>query len=174
LAEARQLAEEALVIKQTLDPAAAEIWKTYELLAEIADQEAALTADSRRKAKLQTQAMDHRRRAREAKRKFAGTRHELRRHLPLILATVLATQDAAEQGKLDDILKRLTDLGWSKLVGAVRRIIGGERDSIVLEEELDLEDSMIVETILVALSDPSTLKDLLPADDEATVDQEPS
>ena len=40
LAEARQLAEEALAIKQTLDPGAAEIWTTYNILAEIADQEA--------------------------------------------------------------------------------------------------------------------------------------
>ncbi|MCP4698174.1 MAG: tetratricopeptide repeat protein, partial [Gammaproteobacteria bacterium] len=37
LAEARLLAEESLAIKKTLDPAAAEIWKTYGLLAQIAD-----------------------------------------------------------------------------------------------------------------------------------------
>jgi hypothetical protein len=45
LAEARELAEEALGIKQTLDPGAAEIWKTYNILAEITDREAAATAD---------------------------------------------------------------------------------------------------------------------------------
>ena len=74
LSEARRPAEEALALMKTLDPAAAEIWKTYELLAQIADKEAALTADSRRQAELQAEARDHRRLAREANRNFAGTR----------------------------------------------------------------------------------------------------
>ena len=39
LPEARQLAEEALAIRETQDPAASEIWKTYELLAQIVEQE---------------------------------------------------------------------------------------------------------------------------------------
>ncbi|MCI5193429.1 MAG: tetratricopeptide repeat protein, partial [Candidatus Electrothrix sp. AU1_5] len=39
LDEARGLAEEALAIDLTLDPAAAEIWKTYRILARIADQQ---------------------------------------------------------------------------------------------------------------------------------------
>ncbi len=39
LDEARSLAEEALAIKETLDPAAMQIWTTYTLLARIADQQ---------------------------------------------------------------------------------------------------------------------------------------
>jgi tetratricopeptide (TPR) repeat protein len=39
LAEARQLAEQSLAIKETLDPGAAEIWLTYGTLAEIADRQ---------------------------------------------------------------------------------------------------------------------------------------
>jgi tetratricopeptide (TPR) repeat protein len=39
LDEARGLAEEGLAISETLDPAAAEIWKTYIILARIADQQ---------------------------------------------------------------------------------------------------------------------------------------
>jgi len=39
LPEARQLAEEALAIKETQDSAVSEIWKTYEILAQIAEQE---------------------------------------------------------------------------------------------------------------------------------------
>ena len=78
LAEARQLAEESLnIIKLTLDPGVSAIWTTYQILAEIADKEAAVTPDSRRQAELQTQAREHRRLAREAKRNFAGTRQEL-------------------------------------------------------------------------------------------------
>jgi tetratricopeptide (TPR) repeat protein len=44
LGDARSYAEEALVIKKTLDPAAAEIWKTYQILAEIAGKEGNLEA----------------------------------------------------------------------------------------------------------------------------------
>jgi len=39
LPEARQLAEEALAIRKPLDPAVSGIWKTYDILAEIAEQE---------------------------------------------------------------------------------------------------------------------------------------
>jgi tetratricopeptide (TPR) repeat protein len=160
--EARQLAEEALALKKNLDPAAAEIWKTYEVLANIADAEAASTEDDRRQAELQAQVRYYRRLAREAKRNYAGTRHEVRRHLPLILAVVKAAQDPAELGRLEAILKALAERGWANLVNAARRIVNGEREADNLAENLDLEDSMIVETILAALSDPSTLSDLLP------------
>lgn len=54
--------------------------------------------------------------------------------------------------------------GWTKLVAALRRILAGERDADALCEALDLEDSMIIETILAGLSDPSSLSDLLPTE----------
>ena len=60
LDEARRLAEEAL------DPGAAEIWKTYELLAQIADRQSR-----------PDEAAEYRRLARDAKRGFAGTAHEM-------------------------------------------------------------------------------------------------
>ena len=66
LAEARQLAEEGLAIDKTLDPGAAEIWKTYNLLAQIADKESQ-----------PDKATEYRHLAREAKRNFAGTAHEM-------------------------------------------------------------------------------------------------
>ena len=166
LAQARQLAEEALAIKLTLDPGVSMIWTTYWILAEIADKEAAVTPDSRRQAELQTQAREHRRLAREAKRNFAGTRQELQKHLPLIRVALKAVQDSAQQENLDALLKRYSDGGWNKLVNAVHRIVAGERDpgALGLDSDLDLEDSLIVGTILAALSDPSTLSDLLPPD----------
>ena len=52
LTEARQLAEEALVIKKTLDPRTAEIWTTYGILADIAEREATAASDSHVKAEL--------------------------------------------------------------------------------------------------------------------------
>jgi len=167
LAEARQVAEEALAIHKTLDPGAAEIWKTYGLLAEIAENEAEIASEGGLKAQRQAEARQYRRLARDAKRNFPGTRHELRRRAPLILATVLATQDRKHRDDLEQVLPELERHGWTKLVAAIRRVLAGERDPDVLCESLDLEDSMIVETILQALSDPSTLTDLLADQDQA-------
>jgi len=49
----------------------------------------------------------HRRLARDARRNFPGTRYELRRHGPLILMAVLATQDRKERDELEQRLPRL-------------------------------------------------------------------
>lgn len=151
LAEARQLAEEGLAIAKTLDPGAAEIWKRYLILAEIADQEGQ-----------SHQAREYRRLAREAKRNFAGTRHELRQQAPIILATVLATQDLEQRQALDQLLPTLEQNGWINLVAALRRLLSGERDADALCEGLDLQDSMIVEAILAGIADPASLDDLRP------------
>lgn len=153
LDEARQLAEEDLTIRKTLDPGASEIWKTYSILSGIADQQGQ-----------PAEAREYRRLAREAKRNFAGTRHELRRHAQKILATVIATQDADQRDTLiAQGLPALEKGGWTNLVGAIRRILAGERDADALCESLDLEDSMIVEAILAGIEDPSSLQDLMPA-----------
>jgi tetratricopeptide (TPR) repeat protein len=165
LAEARQLAEESLGIAKTLDPGAAAIWKTYNILAEIAEKEAEIASEGGLKAQRQAEARQYRRLARDAKRKFAGTRHELRRLAGLILATVRATQNPKHRDEVEQALPGLEQHGGANLVAAIRRVLAGERDPEVLCESLDPEDSMIVETILEALSDPSTLEDLL-ADQE--------
>ncbi|HYN19577.1 MAG TPA: tetratricopeptide repeat protein [Thermoanaerobaculia bacterium] len=155
LAEARQLAEEALAIKEALEPGVSEIWTTYSILANIADQEGQ-----------PAQAREYHRLAREAKRNFAGTRHELRRHAPLILAAVVATQDAGRRDALvAQGLPALEIGGWTNLGAAIRRILSGERDADTLCESLDFEDSMIVEAILGGLEDPSSLQDLMPAEE---------
>ncbi len=73
LADARQLAEEALAILQGLDPAAEEAWKSYGILADIAGKEARVTADPGRRAALDLQARDYR---------------ELHRQAPVILAAL--------------------------------------------------------------------------------------
>jgi hypothetical protein len=147
------LAEEALAIKETLDPGVSEIWTTYSILSGIADQQGQ-----------PAQAREYRRLAREAKRSFAGTRHELRRHAPIILATVMATQDAGQRDTLiAQGLPALEKGGWTNLAGAIRRILAGERDADAFCESLDLQDSMIVEAILAGIEDPSSLQDLMPA-----------
>jgi tetratricopeptide (TPR) repeat protein len=162
LIEARQLAEEALAIGKTLDPGAAEIWRTYGILADIAEKEAASTSDSQAKAESQKQAAEYRRLAHDAKRNFAGTRHELRKHGPLIAGTVLATHLPEPMAEFEEFLARAELAGRTKLVAAIRSILGGERNADTLCESLDLEDSMIVEAILQGLEDPSSLQDLLP------------
>jgi tetratricopeptide (TPR) repeat protein len=164
LAEARQLAEEALTLKRTIDAGPAEIWKTYTILSMIADKEAELTPDRQRGVELQSEAREHRRLGREAKRKFPGTRHELKKRLPLTLATVLATQDPAQHGELASALSRYSDPVWNRLVGSIHRIVGGERDpeALGVDSDLDPQDSLILGIILAAMADPSTLSDLLP------------
>ncbi|HEY9803656.1 MAG TPA: CHAT domain-containing protein [Leptolyngbyaceae cyanobacterium] len=149
LSEARQFAEEALAIKKTLDPAAAEIWKTYDILADIADKQ----GDS-------TQAQEYRRQARQAKAAFAGTKYELRRHGQLITTVLTAVEDAEIREKLEAEMENVAEV-WQNLFAAVRRILAGERDENILCEQLDLEQSMIIYAILRGIADPQSLEALL-------------
>jgi tetratricopeptide (TPR) repeat protein len=163
--EARQMAEEALSLKQTLDPGAAEIWKTYGLLALIADQEAAVCLNSNRRVQLEAEAHEHRHRARDAKRKFAGTRHELRRLAPIILATVAACAGQPEARKAVSQYQKAISQNSSasqSLSRVLDRLLAGERDETALCEGLDFTQALIVETIVQGLADPATLADLLP------------
>jgi len=137
LPEARQLAEEALSIMQTLDPDAAQIWKIYDILAEIAD-----------KQQNTIQAKEYRRLMREAKAAFAGTQYELQKYEGLIAAVVAAVDDAEVRQQVETALEELVQKGWGNLVAAIHRFLKGERDVDVLCESLDLEDSMIIYAIL--------------------------
>lgn len=165
LGEARQLAEEALGIKRTLDPGATGIWLTYYVLAEVAEKEAEATSDGQIRAERQAEASEYRRLAREAKRDFAGTRHELKKHAEPIVATVAACSgrtDAREAVRGYQTALREGPPHWRKLADVLDRLLAGERDAELLCDALEYETSMVVEAILEALRDPSTLKDLLP------------
>jgi tetratricopeptide (TPR) repeat protein len=157
LAEARQLVEEALVIAKTLDPGAAEMWMIHSILAAITDQEGK-----------PEQAAEYRRLARDAKRAFAGTAHEMQRHLPVILGTYQAIQNPEKAAEFDSVLSAGEEHGWTNLVAAIRRILAGERNRDALCDKLDMEDSMIVATILDALENPAILQNMLSADMEAS------
>ncbi len=150
LAEAVKHYHEALELFQRLDPGAAEIWSTYEILAEIEDQQGQPEP-----------AAEYRRLARDAKRKFAGTAHEMKRHLPVIVGTWQVLQDPAQIPQFQAALSEMETRGWTNLVAAIRRILSGERDAESLCGPLDLEDSMIIETILHVLEDPSAPESLL-------------
>lgn len=86
----------------------------------------------------------------------------MKKFLPIILGAWQAVQDPESVNEFCSVLPKLEELGYTKLVSAIRRILAGERDADALCLELDLEDFMIVETILIAIEDPSTLKSLLP------------
>ena len=137
LNEAQQLAEESLAIKETLDPAAALIWTTYNTLAQISDQQ----GDS-------AKAKNYRRLSRTARANFAGTEYELRQHAPLIEAVVSAVHDAEVRQQLEPILEDMISRGWQDLIAAIRQILNGERDEDILYEGLDMDDSQIILAIL--------------------------
>jgi len=137
------LAEEALVIKQTLDPAAAEIWKTYTVLANIADQQ-----------NDPTQAQVYRRQSRQAKAAYAGTQYELQQWQPLIEGVVAATQNVEVRQEIEEALPQLVQNGFVNLVEAVQLILNGTRDEETVCARLDLEDSMIAMAILQQLALP--------------------
>ncbi|BAY09462.1 CHAT domain-containing protein [Calothrix sp. NIES-2098] len=149
LSEARQLAEEALAIHKTLDPAAAEIWKTYDTLAKIADKQGNTT-----------QAKEYRRQARQAKAAFAGTQYELRQYGQFIARVVDAVDNAEIREQLEVEMENLAEV-WQNLVAAIRLILAGERDENILCEQLNLEESMIISAILRGIADPQSLEALL-------------
>ncbi|QLE40439.1 CHAT domain-containing protein [Nostoc sp. C052] len=147
--EAQQLAEEALAIKKTLDPVVAQIWKTHNILADIADKQ----GDT-------TQAKEYRRQARQAKAAFAGTQYELRQHGQFIAGVVAAVDNAQIREQLETALENFAE-DWQNLVAAIRHILAGERDENILCEPLNLEDSMIISAILWGIADPQSLAALL-------------
>ncbi|MCC5661657.1 tetratricopeptide repeat protein [Nostoc sp. XA010] len=149
LSEARQLVEEALAIRKTLDPAAAEIWKTYDLLAAIADKQ----SDT-------TQAKEYRRQARQAKAAFAGTQYELRKYEPLIALVVAAVDNAEIREQLEIKMKNFAE-DLPNLLAAIRRILAGERDENILCEPLNSGEFMIISPILRGIADPQSLAALL-------------
>ncbi|MBD2341162.1 CHAT domain-containing protein [Calothrix sp. FACHB-156] len=149
LSEARQLAEEALAIRKTLDPAAAEIWKTYENLAMIADKQ----GDT-------TQAKEYCRQARQAKVAFPGRQYELGQYGQFIARVVAAVNDAEIREQLEAEMENLAE-DRQNLVAAIRHILAGERDENILCEPLDSQEFMIIYAILRGIADPQSLEALL-------------
>ena len=166
LTEAWKQAEESLAIKQMLDPGAAEIWTTYDILANIAEKEGSLTSDDIVREERLAQARNYRCLARRTKWNYAGTRYELTKYAPLILATVFAVFKPENRQEFEEGLSLREKNGWINLVSALRRILAGERDADVLCEGLPLEASMVIKAILQGIEEPSAISDLMPEDDE--------
>jgi tetratricopeptide (TPR) repeat protein len=85
----------------------------------------------------------------------------LDQHAVLIRAVVTACADPDGPARLAEHLSRMEAHGWTALVGAIRRVLAGERDAAALTESLDVEDSFIVGAVLTGLDDPALLARML-------------
>ena len=147
LGDARSYAEEALVIKKTLDPAAAEIWKTYQILAEIAGKEGNLEA-----------ARGYRHEGRASYAVAPVGQETLRRDGDLIRAVVAAVVDPSQRPVLEEAIAGVPEGGRTRLVASLRRILDSERGEDALCEPLDGEDAVVVQAVLRGIADPESLK----------------
>jgi tetratricopeptide (TPR) repeat protein len=134
LDEARSLAEESLAIKETLDPAAAEIWTTYNILARIAAQQGN-----------SSQAAAYRAKSRQAYFAFPAWRQQVQQHEPLIAAVVQGSGVEAALARYDDT--------WANLKAAIRLLLSGERNEAVLCEPLVWEEAAIIRAILEGMEE---------------------
>lgn len=80
-------------------------------------------------------------------------------HAGLVHAVVRTCHNRDLMPQLEQLLKLSEENGWTQLVGAIRRILRGNRDHSVLND-LDDEDRVITEAILRGLQSPETLPDL--------------
>lgn len=93
-----------------------------------------------------------------------GAQHKLRRYGQLIAAAVAAVHGNAEARELvkqhQESMRQSGEEDWSHLADALDRVLDGERDPAMVEEQSYLP-SIILETILQGIADPETLKPLL-------------
>jgi tetratricopeptide (TPR) repeat protein len=129
LNEARRFAEESLAIKETLDPAAAEIWKTYNILARIASQQGE-----------SSQAAAYRAKSRQAYLAFPAWREQLYQHEALIAAVI---KGSGVEAALDPYGE-----AWANLKAAIRRLRRGQRDEAALCEPLGYQEAAVIRAIL--------------------------
>ena len=149
LADARDYAEQALTIIRALDPAANEIWKTYQILAAIAG-----------KQRDHQTARAYRQEMRASYAAAPVGQETLRRHGNLVKGVVAAMFDPSRRLALEQSLEARVDRGWTALVEVLHRILDGERDEDALCEPLDREDSVIVQSVLRGIADPESLKEI--------------
>jgi tetratricopeptide (TPR) repeat protein len=152
LSDARAYAEQALAIDKTLDPAAAEIWKTYDILAQIAGE-----------AGDDNSARAYRREGR-ASYAAAPVAQEMLRHRGAMIKGITAMVINSSQHALLEEAMQGVEVRRPKLVEVLRRILDGERDEDALCEALDREDSLIIGAVLRGIADPKALVEILTAE----------
>jgi hypothetical protein len=80
----------------------------------------------------------------------------LQTHASLVLAVVQTIHNPEYRPQLDQVLHQSAQNGWQSLVNVINKILAGSRDTSLLNG-LDDEDTVIVDSILRGLQDPSTL-----------------
>ena len=79
-------------------------------------------------------------------------------HASLINMVVETTHNVQLRPQLSQVLKSSADNGWQNLVLRIYKILEGDR-SEKLMQNLDEEDTVIIEAILTGIQNPSTLPD---------------
>jgi tetratricopeptide (TPR) repeat protein len=143
LAEAREYAEEALRIRESLD-ASAGPWRTLGILSHIARMEGQIEM-----------ALAYQRRARETFAAFVGNRYHIdREHEPLIHAVVAVVKGNTQlRAKVEDVLSKYEKNDW-RISNVIQRLWAGERDWHTLAEELDWQEALLILRILETLEQP--------------------
>lgn len=80
----------------------------------------------------------------------------LQTHASLVLAVVQTIHNPELKPQLDMVLQQSAQNGWQDLVNVINKILAGNRDQALLNG-LDEEDSVIADSILRGLQDPTTL-----------------
>jgi len=147
LAEAKSYAERALAVRETLD-ASSDIWRTLNILANIADLEGQAE-----------EARDYRHREREAFAAFEGNRYHIDRENGQLIAAIAAAAkgDAEAREAVEEVLPELEEDGW-EIAGATRRIWAGERDWHALVEDLDSEEALLVLRVLEMIGEANDIQ----------------
>ena len=144
LAEAEAYAQRARKIREALDDPSSEVWKTYSLLAQIAERRG--RPDEARR---------WRRREQESFAAFAGAEAQLPSWVEPVARSVVAACQGSEGGReaVDEALRQMAETDdWRNLPPVIRRILDGERDLASLTDGLDCYDALIVRRILAALA----------------------
>ncbi|OTE97276.1 hypothetical protein BCS42_04475 [Crenothrix sp. D3] len=149
LEEACALAEQALSIHETLDAASAEIWKAYELLAQIANKQ----QDS-------AKTNHYRQSSRDSYLRFAGMPTQMKQHAWLIAKVLNAVLTHSVDEELTIGLQTLQQSAWTNLANAIQHLLNGERNETVLLEPLDYTDAAIIHLILKGIANPDSLATL--------------
>ena len=131
LVEARHLAEEALAVAQQLEPAAADAWRHYGILANLIEQEARTHSDEEQKSALEIQARRYR---------------ELQRQAPIVSATLVQVGEWPSLGRAVILgqLARCFHMG-----GRPDLAVGHDQEAVSIATSLEPNDG--VKSLLVTL-----------------------
>lgn len=142
LIEAWGYAEQAQAIQET-QAVSANTWKTFSILADIAEMEGRMGA-----------ARDYRRRERETYIAFEGNHHSIDRQFGELIAIIAIAARGNKRAReaTERFLQQLeAELKTQPMIGAIRRLLGGERDKHSLTENLGGRDALLLLRMLEEL-----------------------